>query len=581
MKMRMLLLIAVLLAVWTGCALAEQVVTPGEAIVPPQATLQPEHTPEPTAQPENKPEPTQQPVGTPVPSVQPEPTQAPAQGRAAIGNMETIEIERKKTMTLAVPVEFGAGGESWYSNMLGSGSIVQYDPTRSAIGYSGDIFSALSSLSVEIDQEGDLPFYRQTLGGRKYIVSMLNDSTAQQLGFTKVQRSGKTVYVDPLNGAAYEEGARYNAGFAVFEGLIVHTSVRNGVYEIPVKIRWESEQYGSGSAKAVLQATAVNSDVPATTTGGGGGGGYYYYGGNDEAGPEAKLIVQSVSTSPENPVAGDEFDVILKLYNTSQTEAVGNIVINCEAESDAVLPVSGAFSAYIDTIGANRAVEQRLRVRAQTDIEDEPVKIYVMIDYEDANAGAHSVSQTVVIRVSQLMRIKLDDPVLPSDGSVAGESYPISMGVFNLGRTTLYNVTVTPRSEDTGLSVGAAFYCGNMESGTSKTAEIRLTPMQEGSHSAQLVVSYENGRGESFSEVKNVSFYSESYEEEDWFAGFEMDEPEPTPEPGPARMAMEVAAVLPWWAYAFVGCVFMLVVVSIGVSARHRRIRAFENDEMD
>ena len=115
MKMRMLLLIAVLLAVWTGCALAEQVVTPGEAIVPPQATMQPENTPEPTAQPENKPEPTQQPVGTPVPSVQP--TQVPAQGRAAIGNMEAIEIERKKTMTLAIPVEFGAGGESWYSNM--------------------------------------------------------------------------------------------------------------------------------------------------------------------------------------------------------------------------------------------------------------------------------------------------------------------------------------------------------------------------------------------------------------------------------------------------------------------------------
>jgi len=45
MKKRMLLLIAVLLAVWTGCALAEQVVTPGEAIVPPQATMQPENAP--------------------------------------------------------------------------------------------------------------------------------------------------------------------------------------------------------------------------------------------------------------------------------------------------------------------------------------------------------------------------------------------------------------------------------------------------------------------------------------------------------------------------------------------------------
>lgn len=507
----------------------------------------------------------------------------PEAGAALVGSMEPIAIERKKTITLAIPVEFRSGSSYWYSNMLESGSIVAYDPTRSAVGYSPDIFGALESLSVEITQEGDVPFYAQTIGPRRYIVATLNDTTAEQLRFEKAQQNGQTVYIDPLNGTAYPEGARYNAGFAVFEGLVVHSSVRNGSYEVPVRIRWESEVYGSGSASFVLQATAENSDVAETTGGGGGGGGYYYGGGGGEskATPEAKLIVQGVSTNPERPVAGEEFDLILKLYNTSQTDAVGNITLNCEAEGDAVLPVSGAFSAYIDSIGANRALEQRLRVRAQNDIDDETVKIYVMLDYEDPDATAHSVSQTVVINVAQLMRIKLDDPVLPGDPSIAGESYPVSMGVFNLGRTTLYNVTVTPVSDDPGLSVGASFYCGNMESGTSKTAEVRLTPTQAGAHAAELLVTYENSRGESFSEMRAVNFYSETYEEEDWFGGLELDEPEPTPEPGPARKAMEIAAVLPWWAYAFVGGAFVLAVVSVGVSARHRRIRALEDDEME
>lgn len=505
---------------------------------------------------------------------------APEPGTAALGDMGPVTIERKKTVTVAVPVTFRAGEESWYTNMLSSGSIVAHDPTRSAIGYSDDIFNAVESLSVEIAQEGDMPFYPQTIPSRRYIVGTLNSSTAKDIGFEAVAGG----YRDPLNGNVYPEGTRFNSGFAVFEGLIVQSGVRNGEYDIPVKIRWESEKYGSGSATVIIKATAENSDVPEKTTGGGGGGGGYYYGGGStktENTPEAKLIVQGVSTVPENPVAGEEFDLILKLHNTSAEAAVSNITVVCEADNDAVLPVSGAFGAYIDSIGPNRALEQRFRVRAQSDIDDEPVKIYVMVDYEDPDATAHSASQTVVINVSQLMRIRLDEPVLPTDGSVAGESYPVSMGVFNLGRTTLYNVTVTAQSDNPNLNVGASFYCGNMESGTGKTAELRLTPTAAGSYSADIVVTYENGRGESFTEKKAIGFYSEDFEEEDWFAEMEPIEPETTPEPGPARQALEIAAILPWWVYAFVGGVFMLLVVSIGVSARHRRIRAYEDDEME
>lgn len=510
-------------------------------------------------------------------------TPAEAQaGVASIGSMDKVVIERKKTMTLAIPVAFRSGSDYWYTNMLSSGSIVKYDATRSAIGYSTDICEALDSLTVEIDQDGDMPFYSQTVPSRRYVVATLNDTTARQLGFESVRDAdGKTVYKDPLNGNTYAQGTKYNAGFAVFEGLIVSSSVRNGTYEIPVKIKWESSVYGSGSASVKLQATAENSDVDTSSSSG--GTTYYYSGGSSSSSsaPEAKLIVSAVSTSPESPAAGEEFDLILKLHNTSASTAVSNITINCEAESDAVLPVSGAFSAYVESIAAGKALEQRFRVRAQSDIEDEPVKIYVMIDYEDKSATAHSVSQTVVINVSQFMRIKLDEPVLPSDASVAGETYAVSMGVFNLGRTTLYNVTVTARSEDENLNLGASYYCGNMESGTSKTAEIRLTPLQEGTYTAELEVTYENGRGETFSETKTVSFYSENYEEEDWFSELEEEEPVETPAPGPGRMALEVAAILPWWIYAFVGGVFMLVVVCIGVSARHRRIRAFEDDEME
>lgn len=521
---------------------------------------------------------------TPAPTAEPaeDPTAQPATGVASVGNMRPLPIERKKTVTLTVPVVFSVGTEQFFSNMLQSGSLVDYDPARSIFAYSQDIANALSSLTVELMLTEDIPFYKKHNPGKRTVLGTLSDGTAAQLGFEKKTENGQTVYKDPFNGKTYPAGTRFNTGFAVFPGLVVSSSVRNGRYEVPVKIRWESPLYGSGSANATVYAQAENSDVPEKTTGGGGGGGYSYSGGGSaSSSPAAKLIIRSVATNPANPTAGEEFDLLLRLHNTSETASVGNISISCEAEADAVLPVSGAFGAYVESIGPGKAFEQAIRVRAQSDIPDAPVKIYVSIDYEDKNANALNVTQTVVVNVSQLMRIKIDDPVLPPEQPIAGESYPITMGVFNLGRTTLYNVTVQAQTDSTELSAGASYYCGNMESGTSKTAELKLTPFSPGAYAAELLVTYENARGETFQESRTVSFAAQSYEEDDWFSDEPEDMPTPSPAPAPGRMAMEIAAILPVWAYAVVGGAFVLLVTSIGVRVRHRRLRAMEDDALD
>ena len=44
---------------------------------------------------------------------------------------------------------------------------------------------------------------------------------------------------------------------------------------------------------------------------------------------------------------------------------------------------------------------------------------------------------------------------------------------------------------------------------------------------------------------------------------------------------MTVLAALPWWLYAAAAGLFALLLFGIGMSARRRRVRAFEDDEMD
>ena len=512
------------------------------------------------------------------------PERLPGDMTAELGGMDTPVIQRKQKVTVAVPVSLRVGSVYWYTNMVSSGSLVSYSASRASSAYSGEIGQVVDSLTVEIVQNESCPFYTQTIPGAKRVVGTVSSSNYSSFGLTRdTDPAGATVFRDKAGGV-YQAGDTVNMGFAVFEDLIALSEVRNGSYTITLQVKWESQLYGNGSSTLSLPATAINSDVETKTTGG--GGGVYYGGGGGGGGttasaPEAKLIVDSASTSPENPSAGQEFDLLLQLSNTSSSQAVQNISLSCEADGDAVLPTSGSFSAYVEKIEPLQTHTVRMHVRAQSDIEDKPIKLYVLIDYEDPTYNSHSSSQTVVVNVAQQMRIKLDDPVQPTDGSIVGETYNVTMGVFNLGRATLYNVTVTGSSESAAVSVGASYYCGNMESGTSKTAEIRFTPLAAGPYTVDLNVSYENGRGEEFSETRSVSFYSTSYEENDWFGEDDLLEPETTPAPSAGQQVLEVMSLLPWWIYAAAGGIFFLVLLGIGSAARRRRIRALEDDEME
>ena len=44
---------------------------------------------------------------------------------------------------------------------------------------------------------------------------------------------------------------------------------------------------------------------------------------------------------------------------------------------------------------------------------------------------------------------------------------------------------------------------------------------------------------------------------------------------------MEILSLMPWWLYAAAAALVVLLVVSIGVSAHSRHVKALEDDEMD
>ena len=192
--------------------------------------------------------------------------------------------------------------------------------------------------------------------------------------------------------------------------------------------------------------------------------------------------------------------------------------------------------------------------------------------------------------VGQKMRLSVSEPVMDASSLYAGDSLDVALQVVNEGRTTLYNVSVAPESASENLTLPTAAYLGNMEGGTSKRAELSLTPTKEGDYKADLIVTWEDALGEKYTEKRSISFsaqadetidYSGStggnpadYYSNDINGGNDVDS-------APETDASAILSMLPWWVYAAAAGLYFVIVIYAAMSVRARRRKALEDDEMD
>ena len=543
----------------------------------PTPTPQPETTPQPdkTPQPEGTPEPgkTPQPEGSPEPGKTPQPdkTPEPASGTLQIALRTPITRTFVRGDSVSVDIE---AAEVIYT-------LVLYQ------NYNSDYQNRNTYRHIDIYEE-ILRMYMGESDG-----SALNDQDAHVINAAMEELGSLSLRSRQIrskkNKALFSKGAPQTRRLSTneeggsvfsFTDLKVKSGAETGNWHLAIEAGGlDTFCADNGNPDTLLLVVPVAVKKPASTGGGGYGGGGST---SEKVLPQARLIVENVHTEPAEPTAGDEFDIVMDLRNTSESLYLQNLKLTYSSGEDAILPVSGSSTVYIDKIGAGETYTQRVRVKSQSDLSDELVKVDVSVEFEDKKMNALTATQTVVIKVKQIQRVQLDELTLPTTSeNYVDESYEVSMGVFNMGRTTLYNVTARIVCDDENLLPGASFYGGNMEPGTSKTVELEATPLQEGTYNAAVELTYENEDGDKTTERREFSMTATaqtSYDDMMW------DDPsmyEPV-EPVQTEVdALTIMSRLPWWLYAGVGMIVMLLIVSLSVGARRRRRRAMEDDEMD
>ncbi|MEG0594294.1 MAG: hypothetical protein RR514_03680 [Christensenella sp.] len=215
------------------------------------------------------------------------------------------------------------------------------------------------------------------------------------------------------------------------------------------------------------EPTAVPTDVPIDPgTGGGTGGGG---GGTSGTASQPKVIISKYTISPDMVNAGEKFTVNVTLQNTSKTQSVKNIVVNFKSQTTDLMSGDNTNMVYIEKIAAKKTSDFSFTMMSRADAKAGPQKMDVAITYEDAQAAQLTAADEISVEIHQKIRLEFDPPKFPTQ-VVMGDTTSASLNLYNKGKSTLYNVTVT--LDVPGFTPESSAFLGNMESGASKTADI-------------------------------------------------------------------------------------------------------------
>jgi hypothetical protein len=174
--------------------------------------------------------------------------------------------------------------------------------------------------------------------------------------------------------------------------------------------------------------------------------------------------------------------------------------------SNTVLPASaGSNTLYVAKIGKGETHTETLSLQSTPGAEAKAYTLSLDMDYEAASTKtAYKASETIAVPILQKIRVKADNPIV-YDEAWAGSPCAMYIAFYNLGKSTVYNCTVSIEGE--GLAMEEGYFGGNVASGSTMNADFTIIPSVAGDISANVVIAYEDVYGEAYELKMPVSLF--------------------------------------------------------------------------
>ncbi len=283
------------------------------------------------------------------------------------------------------------------------------------------------------------------------------------------------------------------------------------------------------------------------------------------------FALKEASYGTGSVLAGQEFPLSITMLATNGVDSVENVSATLVPDQQFTL-AAGASTVYFGTAKPNQSIPLVFQMKAASDAKDGSYKVSLHVQGVSARTG-EKVETTVdlSIPIAQPDRLVVNQFTAPdfiSAGMDDGTGVA-TVNIVNMGKSDISNVMVSVESEGVYPSEGSV-YLGTFTPGTQNSADFTLMGDTPGSYDAEMVVSYENARGEK-GELRE-KFTVEVGE------AMPMDPMEPFPvEPEPQATGMPV-----WgWLLIALGVVAAVVTTVVVISKKRKKAKDAELEDDD
>lgn len=279
-----------------------------------------------------------------------------------------------------------------------------------------------------------------------------------------------------------------------------------------------------------------------------------------------RVMVTGYTTDVKKIVPNGTFKLTLQIKNNAN-KTVQNVKFTLSTANGEFLPVSGASTAFVGSIGAGGTVSLSFKMKAAAGLSARSYPVTVKAEYEDGNADSFNATDNVSIPVTLKDRISLTDMTPPDMLSVGGVA-DISFSINNMGAGSLSNVRVLCKGD--GIECEEAFV-GNIASGATGYASVSLTGTEvtpeDSDGECDILVKYENASGESktYKEKTNIYVMEEMMDEGMMDGEMMMDEE------GSGKKKVSVPLIL-----GIAAVVIVAVIIVVRIIRKKRRLRKEE-----
>lgn len=221
-----------------------------------------------------------------------------------------------------------------------------------------------------------------------------------------------------------------------------------------------------------------------------------------------RIIVTGFETDPAQVFAGETFMLHLHVKNTSLDTPVNNVLFELQSVESGVqgangtttnsyaafLPTSGSNSIYISRMEAGSEAQLDIEMQSKADLSQRPYVVTVKMKYDTDLTADLTGEANVSIPVSQVAKLDYSTPEVMPGSIMVGEQSNVMFQIYNIGKTTLYNVQV--KYEADSVEGGDAFI-GNLDPGATGNVDSMITgmapTMDDGT--VKAVITYEDASG--------------------------------------------------------------------------------------